>query len=136
MIRKNLMLAVLVGALGGVALTGFGWSATDANDKPIYLRNDWGVVQSIEFVRKVKSSRYYKVTTDKVVFHEVDVTDFPDGKVTIGDIIFEQNQLQSRVVKTSHCKNDMCLAVASCYSWMPCFDEYEPLLKRGRRSDS
>ena len=33
MIRKNLMLAVVVGALVGVGLTVFGWSVPDANEK-------------------------------------------------------------------------------------------------------
>lgn len=93
-----------------------------------YLREDWGVVKSLEFVRAGKSSVHFKVATDKYDFSELDITDFPDDKIVVGDRLFKQTKMNSKVVNVSMCKNDMCMAHSSCYWWMPCFNKYEPLL--------
>ena len=95
-----------------------------------YRREDWGVVKSLELVRAAKRRTYFKVTTDKYNFSELDITDFPDDKIVVGDRLFKQTKINSKVVNVSMCKNDMCMAHSTCYWWMPCFNEYEPLLAK------
>ena len=93
-----------------------------------YLRDNWGVVKSIEFVRSRKHSAYFRVTTDKVVFDELDVRNFPGEKLVVGDVIFYQTKMSSNEVNTSYCRNDMCQPSGSCYWWMPCFNRYETIM--------
>lgn len=92
------------------------------------FKDDWGVVKKIEFVRSGAHSAYFHVVTDKVTFSEIDITDFPDGKIKVGDLIYRQTVLSSKSANISYCKGVICQAHSTCYSWQPCFSSYKPKL--------
>lgn len=92
------------------------------------LQTDWGVVQEMEFLRAVKSRAYFKVKTSKVQFSEIDVTAFPGDTIKVGDHIFRQTILSKKQAEVSYCKGGLCSSVAVCFSWQPCFVEYQTML--------
>lgn len=103
-------------------------SQKEVNSNDSYIKEDWGKVISTTFVRKTKHSIFYKVVTDKYTFNELDFKDFPNNQIIIGQNIFKQTSLNSSAAHTSLCSDNLCLAHSSCYSWMPCFNEYEQQL--------
>lgn len=89
------------------------------------MRVDWGKVTKLEFQRAGKSSAYFKVTTDKFIFEELDITDFPGKKIEIGDQISMLEWVSKKEVSVQYCKANTCISYAICFSWQPCFEEYE-----------
>lgn len=82
----------------------------------------------MEFVRSGRHSAYFHVVTNKVQFDEIDITDFPDGKIKVGDTIFLQTVLTKKSAKVSYCKGGLCQPHSTCYSWQPCFSSYQSKL--------
>lgn len=107
-------------------LTLLGCKDNTKPDEPVqYLNEYWGNVTSLTFVRAGKNSAYFNVVTDKYVFSELDITEFPEGKVIVGDAIFRQTKLSSSSAEINMCKNNTCVSHSICYSLMPCFNKYE-----------
>lgn len=92
------------------------------------FKDDWGIVKEIEFVRSGTHSAYFRVVTDKVNFSEIDITDFPNGKIKVGDSIYRLTELSTKKADVSYCKGANCQAHSTCYSWQPCFSSYKSKL--------
>ncbi len=99
-----------------------------------YTRQDMGKIQSMDFVRASSGNAYFKVVTDKFVFDELEITQFPGDKVIVGDVIFEQVKLTEDAAHRSACKNDTCREISVCYSWMPCFKKHKPQQSKHTKS--
>ena len=62
-----------------------------------------------------------RVETEKVIIR-TDITNYPDGIVTVGDEIGYKIDYYEKSKRTSLCKNSWCMSYSVCYSWMPCWD--------------
>lgn len=93
-------------------------------EKPEIINKDWGIVLSITNCKKSKSSLRCKVDTNKFLFHDLDITDFPDNYLQVGDQISKQTLLYKEVAKISYVRNNMALSHSSCASWQSCFEKY------------
>lgn len=111
-------------------LAGFFIGGCEHPPEPVVssMKEDWGVVQHMEFVRSGRHSAYFHVITNNVQFDEIDITDFPDGKIKVGDTIFLQTVLTKKSAKVSYCKGGLCQPHSTCYSWQPCFSSYQSKL--------
>lgn len=111
-------------------LAGFFIGGCEHPPEPVVssMTEDWGVVQHMEFVRSGRHSAYFHVITNKVQFDEIDITDFPDGKIKVGDTIFLQTVLTKKSAKVSYCKGGLCQPHSTCYGWQPCFSSYQSKL--------
>lgn len=94
------------------------------------FKDDWGIVKEIEFVRSGAHSAYFRVVTDKVKFSEIDVTDFPNGKIKVGDSIYRLTVLSTKRADVSYCKGGLCQPHSVCYGWQPCFSAYKSKLEK------
>lgn len=85
----------------------------------------WGSVKSVNPVRKTKGNDYQRVVTTKVIFSEFNVKSFPDGFVSVGDVIGQEVRITQYKATTRLCKNGRCVPYGVCYSLMPCFKKYD-----------
>lgn len=97
-------------------------------DDGINYYTQWGTIKSMRFERRGKYSAYYSITTDKVSFSELDVTDFPGDNLSVGDRIFKKIHMTKRTASVSMCRNDSCLPHGTCYFLIPCFKRYKHLV--------
>ena len=98
------------------------WNKTSRNE---IIFKDYGTVLGVEYIRSGKYSAYFRITTDKVVWDSINIRNFPDDNVRVGDILSEQIIITQDSAKYYICKNGMCSQISTCYSWMPCFNKYE-----------
>lgn len=95
-------------------------------ESPVRIINkDWGTVTSIESCRKTKHSLYCRVETTKVVFNEIDITDFPHNNLKEGDSISFRVDIFEKSYHTYYIRNNWSISTSSCFWFMPCFDNYD-----------
>lgn len=116
---KNILSIILVINL----ISGCDVRPTDIDSSSI--KEDWGTVKSTEFIKKTKHSIYYKITTDKFIFDKMDIKQFPNDSIIVGQKLFKQTVLNSQSANVSLCSDNLCQPHSVCYSWMPCFNFYE-----------
>jgi hypothetical protein len=96
----------------------------DSNEEFTTIYKDWGIVSSIEYCRNSKYSLRCKVTTDKFIFNDLDITDFPSNLLVKGDEIGQLTKLFNKSSQTYLVSNKEMISISSCFNWMPCFNQY------------
>lgn len=98
-------------------------------DEPVRVEHvQWGVIKNISGCHQAGKYAYRcKVETDKYTFPRLDVTRFPDENLNEGDKIYSQTLIYSRTLKSSNCKNAMCLAQGHAFFPMPAFNKHEKI---------
>ncbi|GAF72782.1 unnamed protein product [marine sediment metagenome] len=84
---------------------------------------DWGVVHTIDSCHAGKYSYRCDVKTNVYHFKEIDITDFPDNSLAVGDKIFRQDDVYENKIEIYYCKNKMCSPHGYCNEYSPCWDE-------------
>ena len=99
----------------------------EKDEQPIeVIYKDWGTIKKIsDKCQSSKHSLRCKVTTDKFVFNELDITDFPNDNLKEGDHIQLKTVIYKKSAMTYYVRNNSQTLRGSCFSWMPCFNQYE-----------
>ena len=103
------------------------YSAFTRDDTPNqHFDKDWGRVTNITSCQKYKHSLVCRVETDLFVLPSIDITDFPNDMVVLGDRIGLRNTLFDGRVETFYTQNGRQIAHGTCFNWMPCRKNYPP----------
>lgn len=120
--KINVLIVVLV--LSVISL--YYYKRPDIISPSIVTHSSYGIVKRVSDCHVGKHSYRCRVETDLSVYYEMDVSDFPNEFVEIGDHLFIERINDGREINSSLCKNDKCTLNGVCYWWMPCFNLNQP----------
>lgn len=87
---------------------------------PVVTRGEYGTVERVSNCKAGKYSYRCSVDTNLNSYY-MNLANFPDNSVIIGDILFLQKENFGTRVEISTCKNNLCSNTGVCFWWMPCF---------------
>jgi hypothetical protein len=94
------------------------------NEKPKVSHKDWGVVTLVNNCRTSKYSLYCNVETNLFTFNQIDVTNFPNKYINVGDKIGKQLLVYKEFTQTSYTQNNLAMQISRCNYWESCFNKY------------
>lgn len=88
---------------------------------------DFGVVTNVTNCEKRRKNRglICNVTFDEKKTSRLNLLDFPNDYLKIGDKVHYENRVYERSTNSFYCVNGQCLAQSSCYDTMPCWDKVD-----------
>lgn len=95
------------------------------DDIAVVTIKDLGVVNSVKHCKGSRNAYRCDILTSKYNLNDIDVTIFPTEMIEKGDnLSYKTKTYEDLGVKQSlNCKNNSCMRVSVCYSWMGCWDK-------------
>lgn len=125
-----LLTAISLCAFIFFVMTQLVFTKPEEGEQPVkVIYKDWGTISSIDNCKSSKYSLRCEVITDKYTFNSLDITDFPNDYLKVGDHIQFKTVIYQKSYNTYHVRNNLQLIRGVCYSWMPCFSDYEQYVK-------